>query len=175
MEKKESLTKTEDQHRHYPAFVDVEKMLEKFAAVTREIASRAFDLFMDRGARFGNQLEDWVRAEMETLRSAPVKITENKDTINVMVGAPGFKPSEIEMSIKGRLLMISGETTSGSESNDDSVFYSEWRSDRFMRQLDLPAEVETDNVEAILENGVLQLTLKKKVEAEATKVAVKAA
>lgn len=175
MEKEESLTTTEDQHKHYPAFVETEKMFEKFAAITRETASKAFDLFMDRGARFGNQFEDWVRAEMETLRAAPVKITENKDAINVMVAAPGFKPSEIEMSIKGRLLMISGETTSGSESNDDSVFYSEWRSDRFMRQLDLPAEVETDNVEAILENGVLKLTLKKKAEAEATKVAVKAA
>lgn len=175
MKKTESLITTEDQHKHFPAFVEAEEMFEKFATITRETASRAYDYFVDRGAQFGNQFEDWLRAEMETLRAAPVKITENKDNIKVAIAAPGFKPNEIEMSIKGRMLLVSGETFASKEDDKDDIFYSEWLSDRFLRQLELPADVETEDLDATLEDGVLKLTLKKKAEVEAAKVAVKAA
>jgi len=175
MQKNKSLTTTENQKPNYPAFVEAEKMFEKLAAITRETAERAFSFFMERGARIGNQAEDWLRAEMETLRAAPAKITEDKDTINVTIAAPGFKPQEIEMSIKDNTLIVSGETSAEKHSEEEKTFYSEWRSDRFFRKLTLPSEVETDNPEAVLKDGVLTLTLKKKAEEPAAKVAVKAA
>jgi hypothetical protein len=34
---------------------------------TNEIALRAYHIFLERGARPGNELEDWVRAERELL------------------------------------------------------------------------------------------------------------
>lgn len=150
-------------------------MFDKLATITRDTASRAYDYFVDRGARFGNELEDWMRAEMETLRAAPVKITESKDVIKVAIAAPGFKPNEIEMSIHGRSLIVSGETSSEEDVDDHDTVYSEWRSDRFLRQLELPCEVLTENLQAVLEDGVLKLTLTKKEQAEIAKVAVTAA
>ena len=175
MKKNESLMKTEDQSRHYPAFVEAEKMFEKLAAITTETAGRAYDFFLDRGSRFGGQAEDWLRAEMETLRAAPAKITEKKDMVHVMIAAPGFRPDEIEMSIKANTLIVSGEKSEEKKTDDENTFYSEWRSDRFLRQLTLPSPVETKNVEAVLKDGVLTLNLKKQAEVEAAKVAVKAA
>jgi len=175
MEKNQSLITTDDQHPHHPALVEAEKMFQKLATVAKETAGRAYDLFLARGAQFGNQAEDWLRAEMETLRAAPAKITETKDIINVLVAAPGFRPDEIEMSIKGNLLIISGETSAEQETEEANTFYNEWRSDRFLRTLTLPSEVETENVEALLKDGVLTLILKKKAEEEAVKVAVKTA
>lgn len=175
MNQQENLTRTEPQNIDTPAFVDAEKMFEKLAAITTETAARAYDFFIERGSQLGTHLEDWLRAEAETLRTAPVKITETKDNVKVMLAVPGFKAEEIEASVKDDLLIISGETTAEEEKDDENTYYSEWRSDKFMRKLTLPAKVEVANIDAKLKAGILTLKLKKLAEVEATKVAVKAA
>jgi HSP20 family protein len=70
---------------------------------------------------------------------------------------------------------MSGETSSEEKKEDESTFYSEWRSNRFCRQLTLPADVEADNVQATVKDGILQMSFKKKAETEVEKIAVKAA
>jgi len=176
MSKEETkLAKTEPKNSGSPVFVEAEKMFEKLAEITRETTVRAYDFFMTRGSQFGSHFEDWLRAEAETLRAAPVKITDTKDMVNVTVAVPGFKPNEIEISVKDDLLIVSGETKAEDKREDESTFYSEWRSDRFMRKLVLPTRVETSDIDAKLKDGVLSLALKKRAEEEAVKVAVKAA
>ena len=176
MKKEESLLVVPDEKKPaMPAFVEAEKMFDKLAEITKETAAKAYDFFLERGARMGNHLEDWIRAESETLRTAPVKITDSEKQVNVMIAVPGFKAEEIEVSIKDDLLIVSGETSEEKTSEEDHTFYNEWRSDRFLRKLALPSEVETANVDAKLKDGVLTLTLQKKAETEATKVAVQTA
>ena len=175
MDQQENLTRTEPRDLASPAFIDAEKMFERIAAITTETAARAYDLFIERGSQFGTHLEDWLRAEAETLRTAPVKITETKDKVNVRLAVPGFKVEDIEVSVNDNLLIIGGETTAEDEKDDENTFYSEWRSNKFLRKLMLPAKVEVANIDAKLKEGVLKLTLKKLAEVEASKVAVKAA
>jgi HSP20 family protein len=174
-EKETKLVPTEKGTETQPFFVETEKLLERLADITRETASRAHDFFVERGSRFGNHFEDWLRAESEVLRAAPVKITEANGNINVMIAAPGFKPEEIEVSIKDDTLIVSGETEKEEKKEDEKTFYSEWKSNRFLRKLSLPTGVEPDGAEATLQDGVLKLVLKKKAETEVSKVAVKAA
>lgn len=174
MEKNESLMKTEEQTPRYPAFVEVEKMLEKMAALTQETAARAYDFFLDRGNRFTSQAEDWLRAEMETLRAAPAKITEDKEMVHVMIAAPGFRPDEIEMTIQDNILIVSGEKSEEKESDEENTVYNEWRSDRFLRQFTLPSRVETKDIKAVMKDGILTLNLKKEAAAEIARVAVQA-
>lgn len=158
-----------------PAFVEAERLFDKLTEITKETAARAFDFFMDRGAQFGDHFEDWLKAESEILRAAPAKITETKEMVNVMLAVPGFKPDEIEVSVKDDLLIVSGETKAEEKKEDENTFYNEWRSNRFLRKLLLPGKVETDGVDATIKDGVLTLVLKKKAEVEAAKVAVKSA
>lgn len=176
MNKEESLlVMPDDKKPARPVFVEAEKMFERLAEITKETAAKAYDFFLERGARMGNHLEDWIRAESETLRTAPVKITDNDKQVNVMIAVPGFKAEEIEVSVKDDLLIVSGETSEEKTGEKDHTFYNEWRSDRFLRKLALPSEVETANIDAKLKEGVLTLTLQKKAETEATKVAVQTA
>ncbi|CAN5529205.1 hypothetical protein BH10ACI2_BH10ACI2_07190 [soil metagenome] len=158
-----------------PVFVEAEKMLDKLGAITRETAAKAYDFFVDRGAELGTHFEDWLRAESELLRTAPAKITETKDTVVIMIAVPGFKAEEIEVSVKDNLLIVSGESAVEDKKEEENVFYNEWRSNRFIRNLTLPSEVINEKTDAVLKDGVLTLTLKKKAEEEAAKVAVKAA
>ena len=174
MERNESLTKTE-KRPDFPVIVEAERMFERLAAITRDTAARAYELFLERSSDLGNHFEDWLRAEAETLRTAPAKITETGNTVNVSIAVPGFKPEEIEVSIDGDLLMVSGETKAEAEKDDEKNYYSEWRSNRFIRKLTLPGKVETSHVEAKLMDGVLKLTLIKRADEKVAKVAVKAA
>lgn len=176
MSKEETqLTKAEPQTAAKPIFVDAEKMIEKFADITKETAAKAYDFFVERGAQLGTHLEDWLRAESEMLRAAPAKITETKDLVNVMVAVPGFKAEEIEVSVKDDMLIVSGETTDEKTTDGENTVYNEWRSDRFIRRLTLPTAVETKDIEAKLKDGVLTLALTKRAEVEAEKVKVQAA
>jgi HSP20 family protein len=158
-----------------PAVVETEKMFERFAETSREIARRAFDFFQERGREFGTQLDDWFKAESEVLRQAPVDITETSENINVRLAVPGFKPEEIELSIKDDQLFMSGETRSEDKKEDEMTFYSEWKSNRFCRQFTLPSHVDPENVSAELKDGILMITLQKVEPREPSKIEVKPA
>ena len=158
-----------------PIWVEAEKMFERFAETSREIATRAFDFFQERGREFGTHFDDWFRAESEILRPAPVDITETADTINVRLAVPGFRPDEIELSVKDDQLFMSGETRLEEEKEDESTFYSEWKSNRFCRQFTLPSNVDPESVNAELKDGILRMTLKKIAPKEPSKIEVKPA
>lgn len=157
-----------------PIFVEAEKMFERIANLTRETTGKAYEFFQKRGNEFGRESEDWFRAESEILRSVPVEITETKDAINVRAAVPGFKPEEIEVSLQENLLILSGETESEEKITDENTIYSEWRSNKFCRQLTLSSEIDAEKVTANLKDGVLQLTLPKIPVREATQVPVNA-
>lgn len=176
MNKHEALTKRNDEGDSLsPVFVEAEKMFDRLAEITRETAQKAYQSFQNRGAELGTHLDDWLKAESEVLRPTPVEIRETRDSVEIRAAVPGFKPDEIEVSIKDDLLIVSGETRSEGTREDENTFYSEWKSNRFFRQLTLPTAVETENVEASLKDGVLQFTLKKLEAEETTKIAVKSA
>lgn len=158
-----------------PAFVEIERMLERFTEITKEIAGKAYDFFRDRGGEWGREVEDWFKAESEILRPVPVEIKEAGENVLVNAAVPGFKPEEIEVSVKGDTLIISGATVASNEKTDANTIVREWNSNRFYRQLILPSPVMEDKVTAKLTNGMLELTLPKATAQEATKVAVASA
>jgi len=157
-----------------PLFVEAETMLEKMAEITRETSQKAFEFFMEHGGSLGSRFDDWLHAEMELLRPVPVEITEDENVVNIRAAVPGFKPNEIELSVKDNELFLSGETEMTTGNENEKVFYSEWRSNRFYRQLQLPADVEPA-ADANLKDGILAITFKKKPVADATPITVKAA
>lgn len=171
-----AMTKTETAANEiaFPMFVEAEKMFERFAELTKETAQKAYDFFVKRGGDFGKEIEDWFKAEAEILRPVTVEITETDKQINVNAMVPGFKPEEIEISVDGNVLILSGTTEMENKREDENTFYSEWRSNRFFRHLALPAEVNAEKVKANLKDGVLHLKLPKAAPHEAKQIAVSA-
>lgn len=159
----------------YPAFVEIEKMLDRVAEFTKETSMKAYDYFLERRNEWSGHFDDWLKAEMQVLRPTPLEIKEHEDTISVRAAVPGFKPEEIEISLKGNLMIISGETKFEETKEDEKVILNEWRSNRFCRQILLPSEVETEDVHPKLKDGILQFTLKKCAATEPANIAVEAA
>ena len=168
-------TKTPEGGAMSPAFVEVERMFERFAEITKETAQKAFEFFRERGGELGREVEDWFKAESEVLRPVPIEMTETKENILVTAAVAGFKPEEVEVSVKDNVLIISGNTEASDKKTDANTIVRECSSNRFYRQLTLPSLIQADKVKAKLTNGMLELTLPKAAEHEATKVAVASA
>ena len=151
-----------------PMFVEFEKMFDRMAEITRQTASRAFDFFRQRGGEWGRELDDWFKAENELLRPVPIEMKEVDNNIILRAAVPGFKPEEIEVSVKDNNLIISGQTEISEKKDEENLILNEWKSNRFFRQLTLPSPVDPDAVKAVLKDGLLELTLPK-IEASPAK------
>ena len=151
-----------------------EELFERFTKVSDDIAQLAYAFFHDRRGRFGNPLDDWFKAESQLLRPVPVEITETDDNIFVKAAVAGFKPEEIEVSLKDNTLIINGVSMASAENNDGNTILREWNSNRFCRQLPLPANVAAGDVKAELDNGMLKVTMRKEPIAEPQKIPVTA-
>ena len=72
---------------------------------------------------------------------------------------PGVDPNDMNVSVAGDHLTISGEKKWSREVNDPDFRFSESSYGRFERAFRLPEGVTSDTVKARYENGVLELTV----------------
>lgn len=134
---------------------------ELFEALER----RAFEIFGSNGHSAGNDIADWQQAERELLHPAHITISESDQSFTVEAEAPGFAANEIEASIEGRRLTISGKREKREDRTDKKAVYSERCSNQILRMVDLPAEVKAEGAKAKLKNGVLSLDIPKAAQA----------
>ena len=89
-------------------------------------------------------------------------ISEKEKAIVVTAEVPGFKRDEIEVSLHDGVLTISAETSSEEEEKEKGeVIRRERYSGKLQRRLSLGENIDTQNLQAQLEDGVLTLTLPK--------------
>lgn len=139
------------------------------------IARRAYEIFESNGRAFGRDLDDWIRAEKELLHPVLVNVTESDGSFEVTAEVPGFTEKEIEIGVEPCRLTITGKRETKKEEKKGKTVWAESCCDQILRTVDVPAEIETDNVTATLRNGVLELTLPKVAKAHTLRIHPKAA
>ena len=148
-----------------PLFVEAEKLIERMEETAKTIARRAYEFFEARGHKLGTEMEDWFRAESELLRTVPMTMKEGDAQITVQAEVPGFQAGDIKISAEPHRLMIEGcieqMNEEKSEEAPEKVVFSECRTNRFYRLIDLPVEVDAAKTAAKLKDGVLEITLPK--------------
>lgn len=102
-----------------------------------------------------------------------VDMTESEQEVVVRAEMPGLKPEEIDVSLAGNQLVISGEKRESSEKQESGALYAECSYGTFRRMLSLPEGVDTEDVSADYTNGVLTIKLKKTKAAQAKRISVK--
>lgn len=103
----------------------------------------------------------------------PVDIYEDKDNVFVKVEIPGIKREDIDVSLAGERLTISGERKEerhyqGAEACQTERFFG-----RFHRSFPLPAAVEAGKMEAHYKDGILTIACPKTAEAKRQHVEIK--
>ena len=157
------------------AITPASSLMDRINKASQAIAQRAYEIFEGSGRRFGHDLEDWFKAEMELLHQVPVNIVESDEKLEVKAEVPGFTEDEIQISVEPRRLTIAGKREANKEEKKGKAVYSEFSSDQILRVVDLPASVDAEKVTATLKNGVVRLIMPKTAKARAIEIKPKVA
>ncbi len=100
---------------------------------------------------------------------------EEEDKVIVKFVVPGYKKEDIDISLEGNTLTITGKVESNREEENGKKYYvREISSESFTRSVNIPFKVNTELVDAKFEGGILELTLPKSEEAKPKKIQIKA-
>lgn len=102
-----------------------------------------------------------------------IDMFETKDEVVVKAALPGIKPEEVEVTITGNTLTISGESQEENEVKEKDYIRQERRYGSFTRTVTLPDGLKADKADASFENGVLTLKVPKSEEAKPKTIKVK--
>jgi HSP20 family protein len=102
-----------------------------------------------------------------------IDVSESDKEIIVRVEVPGIDPKELDVSVTGDQLVISGEKKEAAEKKDKGFYHSEARYGSFRRVIPLPEGVDSEHVDAQYANGVLTLILQKIPATAAKKIEIK--
>ena len=113
-------------------------------------------------------------------RTPALDVSETDTAYNVVFDVPGVAREQIKVSVEGRRVSIEtvelpkavpAEGTAAEAPKDAArSLYRERSNARYARTVSLPAEVDQTASQAKFENGVLTLTLAKKVATGATQL-----
>jgi HSP20 family protein len=105
--------------------------------------------------------------------SIKVDVTRTDDTYSVKAEMPGVAKDDINVSVDGNLVTISGEVKKEKEEKKGKeVIHSERYYGKVSRSFTLPQEVDESRVGAKYADGVLDLTLPLKAKSAGRKIAI---
>jgi HSP20 family protein len=102
-----------------------------------------------------------------------INLTEGKDHYLVRAELPGVKGDELDIQVTANNLAISGERKIAAEDEGARYHRREREAGTFSRMIGLPDEVDTDKVDAKLENGILTIVISKAEIAKPKQITVK--
>lgn len=102
-----------------------------------------------------------------------VNLSEDRDHLYVEALAPGVDPESIDLAVIRNVLTISGEKRRYAEDIKPEAFHrSERAAGKFVRTIDLPVEIDADQVKAEYKHGLLRVTLPKAAAAKPKQISV---
>jgi len=132
-------------------------------------------------ARFHDEMDDligtffepWEMGGWSRHRWPSIDIGEQEDCFLIKAEVPGCKAEDIDISVHGSTLTISGEKKQEKEYERKGYYHAERSYGSFRRDLNLASDINAEAIEAVYKDGVLTLTLPKSEKAKPIKVKVK--
>lgn len=146
-----------------------------------------------RGEVFHRALADWIDARdpvntptpsdrrADAASVPPLDVAETDAAYIATLDMPGVAKDQLEVSVEARRVVISTAAANVEASTDAAqaaagdtprALHTERTAPRYARTIVLPAELDAGAAQARMENGVLTLTLPKRIAGGAAKVTV---
>jgi HSP20 family protein len=107
------------------------------------------------------------------VRTPAMDVVETDTTYQLRFDVPGASREQLEVTVEGRRVSVAtAEQAAAEKADGERVLYRERAAARYARTVSLPAEVDAATSQARFDNGVLTLTLAKKVPTGARKISV---
>jgi len=113
-----------------------------------------------------------VWPELAPAYLVPFEVKETQDAYQFKADVPGMKEQDIEVTLTGNRLTISGKRSSEKEETGDTYYTCERSYGSFSRSFTLPDGIDGDHVQARLNNGVLSVAIAKKPGFQPKKISV---
>jgi len=143
--------------------------------LTRWDPFRELNVLQDRMSRL---FQDYAPRGEQDLTTGnfvpPVDIYEDEHSVTLKVEVPGLDPKDVDVQVENHTLTIKGERKFEKEEKEENFHRIERRYGSFVRSFTLPSTVDTDNIKADYENGVLKVQLAKRAEAKPKQIKVNA-
>ncbi|MDE3202053.1 MAG: Hsp20/alpha crystallin family protein [Acidobacteriota bacterium] len=128
--------------------------------------------------RVNSLFRDYAEAEgpLTTASFVPaVDIYEDATKVVLKLEVPGIEEKDLDIRVENHTLTVKGERKFEKEEKEENFHRIERRYGSFFRAFTLPSTVDTENVDAKYNAGVLKLELKKKPEAQPKQIKVNVA
>lgn len=124
---------------------------------------------------FDRLLDDVWTPASGTSPGMLLDLAETDDEIRVRAEVPGMNPGDLDVSLTGDVLTLSGQKLDEDEGKNEGRHYSERSFGVFKRAVKLPCAVDPDRVSAEHRNGVVTITLQKADTVKPKRIQVKSA
>ena len=104
-----------------------------------------------------------------------VNLTEDEGNVYVEALAPGVDPKSLDLSVVHGTLTIKGEKPGLAQVSAEAYHRNERAAGRFVRSIELPAEVDPAKIHADYRNGLLLVTLPKSEKAKPKQISISVA
>lgn len=111
-------------------------------------------------------------AAFETMWNPSFEVRENGDGFRFEADLPGLKPENVEVTLTGNRLLITGKREEDKETKEDTYYVRERSYGEFSRSFTLPDGIDAEHVRSAIKDGVLTVVVPKKAAAKPTKIAV---
>ena len=111
-------------------------------------------------------------AARDVLPRVKVDVAEQNGAYKVTAELPGVKKDDIHVAIDGSQVTLEAEVKQEKEAKDERVLHTERVFGKVTRSFTLPQEVDEAKAEAKFRDGVLELTLPKKVAAQRKQISI---
>ena len=129
-------------------------------SITTRPAFLDLETLRQRMDRFITDLNGTPNLTLEPERLA-LDVKETDDTVTVTASVPGFKPDEINVDVSNGTLTIRGETTTEQEETTGHWHMRERKVGSVYRVITLPTTTSDADAKAVLNDGVLTVTMPK--------------
>ena len=146
--------------------------------LTRWDPFREFSTLQDRMNRMNRSFRESYSPEgpeealTTTSFAPPVDIYEDEHNITLKLEVPGIDEKDIDVRIENNTLAVHGERKIEKEEKEENFRRVERQYGSFTRSFTLPSSVDTGQVTAHYDRGVLKIQLAKKTEAKPKQIKV---
>ena len=109
---------------------------------------------------------------LQTRFAPPVDIYEDEHSYTLKLEVPGIDEKDVDVKLENNTLTVSGERKFEKDEKEENYRRVERRYGSFVRSFTLPATIDSENVTADYDKGLLKIRLAKKAEAKPKQIKV---
>jgi HSP20 family protein len=121
-------------------------------------------------AKLEENNEEWVSDYEGQLN---IDMYQTKDNVILKSTIAGVKPEDIDITVANDMVTIKGARIQEEVVAQDDYFYQECYWGNFTRSVIVPVDIDSENIEADLRDGILTVTIPKAAKAKTKRVKVK--